>query len=183
MIEPAAGTILISDPFLRDPNFMRTAVFLCEHNQDGSLGFVLNRPFEQRLNEFIPDLDDLSIPVYYGGPVQPDTLHFLHNIPALRHSAQKVIDDVYWGGDFVEILELIQSRKLDLNKIRFFLGYSGWSEGQLAEEISTQSWLTVEGSKSLVFHPQPKDVWKDAIRLLDEEYHQIIHYPIDPQLN
>jgi putative transcriptional regulator len=183
MIPAAAGTILISDPFLRDPNFMRTAVFLCEHNEEGSFGFVLNRPFEQRLDEFIPDLEGYSIPVYYGGPVQPDTLHFLHNIPELSNGANKVIDEVYWGGDFKQIISLINTRQLDLDRIRFFLGYSGWSEGQLNEEITSKSWLTVEGTRGLVFHRQPQDVWKDAIRQLDESYHQIIHYPIDPQLN
>lgn len=183
MIDPAPGVVLISDPFLKDPNFMRTAVFLCEHNEQGSFGFVLNRRFEQRLNEFIPDLQGVAIPVYYGGPVQPDTLHFIHDIPALYDESAEVIPGVHWGGDFRKILDLINSQQLDLDRIRFFLGYSGWSEGQLAGEMEEKSWLTVHGSTELVFHPEPAEVWKVAVRQLDEPFHQIIHYPIDPQLN
>jgi putative transcriptional regulator len=183
MIEPAPGIILVSEPFLKDPNFMRTAVFLCEHNDEGSFGFILNRPFEQRLEDFIPDLDGISIPVYYGGPVQPDTLHFLHNIPDLMDEAQQVLHNVYWGGDFKQIIRLIKSRHLDLNKIRFFLGYSGWSAGQLTEELQLKSWLTTKGTGGLVFHAQPGHLWKDAVMQLDAHFHPILNYPIDPQLN
>ncbi|HSK11928.1 MAG TPA: YqgE/AlgH family protein, partial [Phnomibacter sp.] len=106
MIDPAAGAILISDPFLRDPHFMRTVVFLCEHTGQGSFGFVLNRPFEQTLDEFVPDLEGYMLPVYYGGPVQPDTLHFLHRLPHLIPGGQKVVNGVYWGGDFEKVIEL-----------------------------------------------------------------------------
>jgi putative transcriptional regulator len=183
MVDPAPGTILISDPFLKDPNFMRTVVFLCEHNQEGSFGFVLNRPFEQRLDEFIPDLEGYSIPVYYGGPVQPDTLHFLHTIPDLINNGQKVNDGIFWGGDFAQVIELIGRRELDMDKIRFFLGYSGWSTGQLETELNEKSWLTSKGNNRLVFQLQPGEIWKAAIKQLDDPYHEIINYPIDPQLN
>jgi putative transcriptional regulator len=183
MIELAPGVVLISDPFLKDPNFMRTAVFLCEHNEYGSFGFVLNRRFKQRLDAFIPDLPGAPIPVYYGGPVQPNTLHFVHDIPALYEESAEVIPGVHWGGDFRKIIDLIKAQQLDLDKIRFFLGYSGWSEGQLAGELEEKSWLVAKGSAALVFHPEPAEVWKAAVRQLDESFHQIIHYPIDPQLN
>jgi putative transcriptional regulator len=183
MIEPAPGIVLISEPFLKDPHFMRTAVFLCDHGAEGSVGFVLNRPFEQRLDEFIPDLAGFAIPVHYGGPVMTDTLHFLHNIPSLQPEAQKIYDDVYWGGNFTEVIRLIQHRELDLNHIRFFLGYSGWSNGQLDEELKANSWLTVKGSSKLVFETDPAFVWKNAVLQLEAQYHPIVHYPIDPQLN
>ncbi|MCU0396131.1 MAG: YqgE/AlgH family protein [Chitinophagaceae bacterium] len=183
MIEPAPGILLISDPFLKDPNFMRTAVFLCEHTADGSFGFVLNRPYEQRLDEFIPDLEGFRIPVFYGGPVQPDTLHFLHNIPELRSDAQAVLPNVYWGGNFEQIIQLIRDRQLDLDNIRFYLGYSGWSGGQLEDELASSSWLTAQGSHQLVFRTPPGEVWKRAVMQLDEAFHPIVNYPIDPQLN
>jgi putative transcriptional regulator len=183
MIDPIAGALLISDPFLKDPHFMRTVVFLCEHKTEGSFGFVLNRPYEQTLDEFIPELEGFMIPLFYGGPVQPDTLHFLHNMPNLIPGGQKVVNGVYWGGDFQKVIELIQNRELELDKIKFFLGYSGWSEGQLADEITEKSWLTTLAKKGLVFHPDAAEVWRDAIREMDDKYHPIMHYPIDPQLN
>jgi putative transcriptional regulator len=175
--------MLISDPFLRDPNFMRTVVLLCEHNADGSFGFVLNRPFKQRLDDFIPELNGLSIPVYFGGPVQPDSLHFIHALPGLIPDGLDIANGVYWGGNFQNVIELIRQRSLDLNRIRFFLGYSGWSTGQLEEELSGKSWLTVTGNQRLVFHQNAENIWKDAVKELDESFHEIINYPIDPQLN
>lgn len=183
MIDPIAGVLLISDPFLRDPNFMRTVVFLCEHNANGSFGFVLNRPFEQTLDEFVPDLEGFFLPVYYGGPVQHDTLHFLHALPGLIPGGQKLVDGIYWGGDFKKVVELIHSGELERDKIRFFIGYSGWSKGQLEEEITEKSWLTAHAHAGLVFHQDAGEIWRDAIREMDGRYHPIMHYPIDPQLN
>jgi putative transcriptional regulator len=183
MIDPVSGALLISDPFLKDPHFMRTVVFLCEHSAQGSFGFVLNRPFEQTLDEFVPELEGNMIPVFYGGPVQPDTLHFLHCMPLLIPGGQKVVNGVYWGGDFKKVIDLIKSQELKLDKIKFFLGYSGWSDGQLLSEISEKSWLTSLGHGDIVFHTEAGSVWPEAIRELDDKYHPIIHYPIDPQLN
>src|SRR5678809_539151 len=100
MIEPGSGILLISDPFLKDPNFMRTVVFLCEHQQQGSFGFVLNRKYENTIDQIVPELDGYKLPVYYGGPVQTDTLHFLHQYPAEIPGSVEVIKGVHWGGDF-----------------------------------------------------------------------------------
>jgi putative transcriptional regulator len=183
MISPESGIMLISDPFLKDPNFMRTVILLCEHNPDGSFGFVLNRPFEQRLDDFIPELSGFSIPVYFGGPVQTDTLHFIHSLPDQIPDGLNVADGVYWGGNFQSVIELIRERALDLNRIRFFLGYSGWSNGQLDEELNEKSWLTVAGNQRLVFYENAAEIWKEAVKQLDETFHEIINYPIDPQLN
>src|SRR5258708_37499099 len=82
MESPAPGILLIADPFLKDPNFMRTVVFLCEHQDEGSFGFVLNKNYEYTLDELVSGLEDLKkIPVYLGGPVQMDTIHFLLQYP------------------------------------------------------------------------------------------------------
>lgn len=162
---------------------MRTVVFLCEHNADGSFGFVLNRPYEQMLEDFVPDLEGCQFPVFYGGPVQPDTLHFLHRLPDLIPDAHQVAEDLYWGGDFPTVVQLIQTLVIHPEDIRFFLGYSGWSEGQLTGEIAEKSWLVTPGTPALVFHTDPGAVWRDAIHQMDEKFHPIVHYPIDPQLN
>jgi putative transcriptional regulator len=183
MIEPAAGVLLISDPFLKDPNFMRTVVLLCEHNQEGSFGLVLNRDFDHGLHELINGLEDYPIPVYYGGPVQMDTLHFLHQLPDLIPGGHPVAENIYWGGDFDTVVELIKEQRLDMSRIRFYLGYSGWGSGQLAGELEEKSWLTVEATAELVFHNGPEAIWKEALKEMGGEYTQLINYPIDPQLN
>lgn len=183
MIKPAAGILLISDPFLKDPNFMRTVVFLCEHQEQGSLGFVLNRKYENTIGEIIPELKDYSIPVYYGGPVQTDTLHFLHQYPDEIPGSVEVMKDVYWGGDFDLLVQMIKNNTINPNKIRFFIGYSGWSGGQLNDELNEKSWLTVKAIRKLIFHNQYEEIWKDSLKLLGGDYEMMINFPIDPQLN
>jgi putative transcriptional regulator len=183
MVDPAAGILLISDPFLKDPNFMRTVVFLCEHKEEGSFGFVLNRKYENTLDELIPELEGYPVPVYYGGPVQMDTVHFLHQYPAEIPGGVEVIKGVYWGGDFETVVEKIRNNTLDAGKIKFFIGYSGWSGGQLSDELNEKSWLTLKATRKLIFQKKHSEVWKDSLRQLGGDYEMMINFPIDPQLN
>ncbi|MBL7726227.1 MAG: YqgE/AlgH family protein [Dinghuibacter sp.] len=183
MIEPETGALLIADPFLKDPHFMRTVVFLCEHRSEGSFGFVLNKRLDITLGQIVPELETCKLPVFYGGPVQNDTLHFLHSYPNLLNGSIEVTDNVYWGGDFETLTDMIRNGSIDITKIRFYLGYSGWGEGQLASEMETHSWLTVKARKNIVFMPEPENIWPEALRAMGGEYAQLINYPIDPQLN
>lgn len=183
MIHPAPGILLIADPFLKDPNFLRTVVFICEHKEEGSFGFVLNRKYENTLDELIPELAAHKIPVYYGGPVQIDTIHFLHQYPDEIPGSFEVIKGVYWGGDFGSVIQMIRDDKIDYNKIRFYIGYSGWSDGQLKNELNEKTWLTVEATRKLVFHRNYDEIWKESLRQLGGDYEMMINFPIDPQLN
>lgn len=183
MIEPAPGILLISDPFLKDPNFMRTVVLLCEHKEEGSFGFVLNRLYEQTLNVLIPELEDHKLSVFYGGPVQVDTIHFVHQYPDAVPGGVEIIKGVFWGGDFSKLIDLIISKKYNPDKLRFFIGYSGWSNGQLKDELTEKSWLTVAANRKLIFHKTVTEIWKDALKHMGGEFEALINYPIDPQLN
>ena len=183
MIDPGSGILLISDPFLKDPNFMRTVVFLCEHQDQGSFGFVLNRKYENTIDELIPELEGHKLSLFYGGPVQIDTIHFLHQYPNEIPGGQEVMRGIFWGGDFEKVVEMIKNNELDENKIRFFIGYSGWSDGQLKNELDEKSWLTVKATRKLVFHNDYKEIWKDSLKQLGGEYEIMINFPIDPQLN
>lgn len=183
MIEPGPGILLIADPFLKDPNFLRTVIILCEHREEGSFGFVLNRQFENTLDELIPELEGFQLPVYFGGPVQADSIHFLHQYPKEIPGSQEIMKGVYWGGDFDAIVNLIKNENTDHNKIRFFIGYSGWGEGQLGEEMKEKTWLTVNATRKLVFHAKHEEIWKDALKHLGGDYEMMVNYPIDPQLN
>lgn len=183
MIEPGPGILLIADPFLKDPNFLRTVVFLCEHQSEGSFGFVLNRRYEQTLGDLIPELEGSAIPVHYGGPVQPDTIHFLHQYPEEIPGGQEVLKGVYWGGDFDAVVNLLKNADVDATKIRFYIGYSGWSEGQLDGELKEKTWLTATATRRLIFHSKYDEVWKDSLRHLGGDYEIMVNFPIDPQLN
>jgi putative transcriptional regulator len=178
-----AGTILIADPFLKDPNFLRTVILLCEHKAEGSVGFVLNRKLEYVISDLMNDLEGCDFPVFYGGPVQQNTIHFLHRRPGLITGGEKITDEIYWGGEFEEVVSLIQNNKLSPQDIRLFLGYSGWGENQVEDELKEKTWLTTYSSPELVFADDVNLIWKDAIKQLGGKYEQLIHYPIDPQLN
>ena len=183
MIEPAPGILLIADPFLKDPNFIRTVVFLCEHREEGSFGFVLNRKFEQTLDELLDDMEGFKLPVYLGGPVQMDTLHFLHQYPEEIPGSLKITDGIFWGGEMGKVVSLIRQGRIDTNKIRFYIGYSGWNDGQLKDELNEKTWLTVEATRKLVFHKKYDEIWKDSLRHLGGDYEIMVNFPIDPQLN
>ena len=184
MILPAAGTLLIAEPFLKDPSFMRSVVMLCRHEDDeGTFGFVLNKLFHQTLDELIPELADFFWPVYTGGPVQMDTLHYLHQYPALLPDSQQVTKDIYWGGNFETLKALMKNGEIDAARIKFFLGYSGWEKKQLAMEMEQKSWLTVSGSRKLIFDTAFTEIWNEALRTMGGKYEMMIHFPTDPQLN
>ncbi len=183
MISPSKGTLLIANPFLKDPNFKRSVIFLCEYKEEGCFGFVLNKLFSKKLGEFLPEMEQYNIPLYYGGPVQKDTLHFLHQYPDVIVGGEEVLKGVYWGGNFESLMALIKINEIDFSKIKFFIGYSGWGEGQVEDELKQKSWLTVKATRNLLFHKKPDDVWKDSLKHLGGDYEMMINFPIDPQLN
>jgi putative transcriptional regulator len=183
MIEPAAGILLIADPFLKDPNFLRTVVLLCEHQEGGSFGFVLNKQIGQSLGELVPELEDYTLPVYYGGPVQMNSIHFLHQYPDLIPDSVKVNEEIFWGGNFETVTALIRNKSIDFSRIKFFIGYSGWGDNQLLAELEEKSWLTVTGNTRLVFETKHDEVWRESLHELGGEYEMMINFPIDPQLN
>ncbi len=177
------GDLLIADPFLKDPNFMRTVVFVCDYQPEGSIGFVINRKYNKTIGELVSQVEACRFPVYYGGPVQTDTVHFLHTCPELIPDGVSVGKGLWWGGDFDAVADLLLNGKLEQNMIRFYIGYSGWGEEQLDNEIKEKTWLITTGTPALVFHQNASLIWQDSLRQLGGKYEQLIHYPLDPQLN
>ena len=177
------GTLLISDPFLKDPNFLRSVVMVCDHQFEGSLGFILNKKHDQTLGELINEVGELDIPVFYGGPVQINTLHFLHQRPELIEGGFPITDEIYWGGDFEQVISLLKDKLITQNDIRFYIGYSGWSKGQLEFELQEKSWITSIAKRSLIFHKYADMIWKDSLKDLGGEFATLVNYPLDPQSN
>lgn len=182
-LKPEKGRLLISEPFLPDPNFERTVVLLCEHNEEGSFGFVLNKPSALKLNEVIEDIGDHENPVFVGGPVQQDTLHFIHRNVQIENAVE-LADQIYWGGDFESILTMFDTRQISPNDIRFFLGYSGWGPGQLESELEQESWIVCDFvSNQLLFDTEPGTLWRKALDNMGGRFSVYSNYPVDPRLN
>lgn len=183
MAEILPGTLLIADPFLKDPNFMRSVIIICDHQPEGSFGFVANRPFSYRVGQLVEQLEHCNFVIHYGGPVQPDTVHYIHMRPDLLPGGINIGSGIYWGGELDALGELLLDGEMKESDIRFYLGYSGWSKGQLEQEIETRSWILGEASKNMIFKQQAEGMWSEALKSLGGEYEQMKNYPIDPQLN
>ncbi|HEX7754945.1 MAG TPA: YqgE/AlgH family protein [Niabella sp.] len=182
-MEPASGTFLIANPHLNDPNFVRTVVFLCESDAEGSLGFVMNRKTGQTIGDLIPEMEGQDFPVYEGGPVGLDSIHFLHQYPSEIPGGKEITDGIYWGGDFHTLVALMADGRIEAAKVRFFLGYSGWDGGQLAMEMEEKTWIVTAATSRFVFSNNEKELWKDILQHLGGDYQLIINAPIDPRLN
>jgi putative transcriptional regulator len=177
------GTLLVAEPFLKDPNFLRTVVLLCEHGSDGSVGFVLNKRHKQQLGELVPELQNKKWPLFNGGPVQTDSLHFIHQYPRLIPGSREITKGIWWGGDFSTVINLLKEDALEPSRLRFFLGYSGWEQGQLNEELQQNTWLITKAKTSLVFYKKPQEIWSETIKSMGDDYAMMVNFPIDPQLN
>ena len=182
--KPERGDLLISEPFLPDPNFERTVILLCEHDEQGSFGFVLNKLSEVEFQEVIEGGSGFDEKLFIGGPVQQDTLHFVHRAKDELGSGKEIVNGVFWGGDFEKLMLLINTKQLSVEDYKFFLGYSGWSEGQLDEEMKAKSWIVYkQPSASKIFDLDPDVLWKEALKELGGKFKMFSNYPLDPRLN
>jgi putative transcriptional regulator len=182
-LKPEKGRLLISEPFLPDPNFERTVVLLCEHNEEGSFGFVLNKPSVLKLGEIMEDLGSMDSVVFVGGPVQQDTLHFIHRNISISNAVE-IAGTVNWGGDFESLLSLCDTKQLSATDVRFFLGYSGWGPGQLESEIEQDSWIVCDFvTDQLLFDTDPQELWRRALDNMGGRFSVYSNYPVDPRLN
>lgn len=177
-----AGMLLLANPALPDPNFQRTVILLVEHSELGSLGFVLSRPAGFTLSEITQSLGPVHLPVYSGGPVEPNTLHLLHGpVRGIRHS-QEVARGIFWATDVVDQLAQVVAEEVTHRYIRLLLGYSGWSAGQLAQETELQSWIAAPASSDL-WHLAPELLWQETLKRLGPSHAQLVNIPTNPRDN
>ena len=176
-----SGNFLLAEPLLFDPNFQRTVILLCEHNERGSFGLVINK----EANVVLEDMEKhphLHENLYIGGPVQPNTLHYIHTFEHLE-GAIPIKDGLFWGGDYEQIRILFQQGVLNKNNCRFFIGYSGWAANQLEEELEQNSWVISGVNLSVVFKTDADNLWKTILHKMGGKYRILMNYPEDPSLN
>ncbi len=179
----APGVLLVAEPALLDPNFRRAVVLLCDHDAAGSFGLILNRPTEFRLPDVLDAPVGLEHALWFGGPVQTDTLHYLHAYADDLDHAVPVLDGVGWGGPFDEVARGLRSGAFDGGEVRFFVGYAGWGEDQLEAEVEDGGWIVLPASAAQVFGADPAALWRETMRALGGEYALLSTYPDDPQMN
>lgn len=182
--KPQSGSLLISEPYQGDPNFERSVVLLCNHSEaGGTFGLVLNRLSNLKLTDVV-DLysDSFEADLGIGGPLQANTLHYIHNLPGLPQAVQ-LGEELYWGGDFEVLRTMIGSGLVPAAAIRFFLGYSGWTPGQLQEEIDRNVWIVNNVAADKLFNLEPDTLWRHVLRDMGGKYKVLSNYPLDPRLN
>ncbi|TAH34490.1 MAG: YqgE/AlgH family protein [Planctomycetota bacterium] len=175
------GVLLLADPSLTDSNFEGSVVLLCAHGAEGSLGLVLNRPLDFRVDQVLEDpgpFQGEEAPMLWGGPVGLDRLHVLHAGAAGAHSFA-VCAGVTFGGAMQELLRLHQAGA----PVRFFLGYSGWDAGQLESELQADSWRVVPATAEEVFDARVESLWRRLMAAQDARYHWMRHASTDPRAN
>ncbi|MEA1887833.1 MAG: YqgE/AlgH family protein [Bacteroidota bacterium] len=180
---PEKGRLLISEPFLPDTFFNRTLVFLTEHNEKGSVGFIINKAIKIKVSDALEGFPGWDKNLTMGGPVAPDTLHYLHTLGDMIPGSAWVKDNIYWGGNIEVVKELINAGKAGSGDIRFFLGYSGWGEGQLEKELKENSWIIADAATEVVMRYRKEDSWKTVLRSLHKRYRLWAEFPDSPEMN
>jgi len=178
------GHVLLAEPFMLDPNFKRTAVILCEYSaEEGGVGFVMNKPLNMQVDSLLEDFPEFSAEVYFGGPVATDTIHYIHNVGDLLDESQKVVPGVFWGGNFEKLKFLISSDLITPENIRFFVGYSGWTSGQLESELEMGSWVTADMDTNYLFRSKPHELWQQVMQNKGDRYSVISQMPDEANWN
>ncbi|MBK5213749.1 MAG: YqgE/AlgH family protein [Flavobacteriaceae bacterium] len=183
-LKPAKGLLLVAEPsIIGDVSFNRSVVLLAEYNDSGSVGFILNKPLEYRLRDFVPEVNS-KLPVYNGGPVEQDNLYFIHCIPEIIPDSIEISNGIYWGGDFSAILDLLKEDKLKKDQIRFFLGYSGWESEQLEQELEVNSWVVVPNNyNNSIIGKTNINFWKEKMIEFGGDYMLWSNAPENPSSN
>jgi putative transcriptional regulator len=179
---PSQGRVLIAEPGLFDLNFKRSVVLIVEHNENGTVGFVLNRMLNYSLSDLMPDFPHFDAKISLGGPVGSKSIHFIHTLGETIPDTIHVVDNIYWGGDFEYVKSLIIANKINSNQILFFVGYSGWSKEQLDREISEKSWVVTKLNAQNIMAGDD-NLWLKTVRQLGKKFRSWTLYPEDPSLN
>lgn len=179
-IQPSlAGSLLLAHPKLRDPHFDRTVILLSLHNEEGAMGVVLNRPMDKTLGDLGSELAHgtlADVPLFHGGPVSPEQLILV----AWETDVSAGNVKLYFGIDPEKLIELREERDVD---VRGFLGYSGWSAGQLENEMKRESWIVAPVSAELVGDLQGQELWRAVVGNLSPRWKLLAGEPDDPEMN
>lgn len=181
-LTPQKGRLIISEPFLQGNYFSRSTVLLVDYSANGAVGFILNKPFEAGIKELFATFPNYNSEVYMGGPVSVDNLFYIHTLGDKIEGSLHVKDELYWGGDFEQLKTLIADGLADASNVKLFVGYSGWSAGQLDSEIADNSWLVAETDMKMVMKSN-QNFWLESVKNAGGHYKTWKNFPEDPNSN
>jgi putative transcriptional regulator len=180
---PRRGSVLLSEPLMGDYYFGRSVVLLAEHNDEGTFGVIMNKPLEQSLNEAVPHFPNFEGRIFLGGPVEKNSLFYIHSFGDLIEDSVDIGRGLYWGGSIEMIKDLILVGKLTSDNIRFYAGYSGWSPHQLNNELSRNAWIVTDIPDQNILAMESDKMWNNLLSPLGEQYAYWSKFPKNPELN
>ena len=167
---------------MEDTFFKQSVVLLCEHNTEGSFGVNLNNNFGGSIVDLVPEIKSEEFSVCLGGPVEPNNLFYIHNLGEKIENSYNIKQGLWTGGDFEQVVSLINDKIIQKDQIRFFLGYSGWEKDQLSFELSIHSWIVSSINNNKIMLPK-KNLWRDILKQMGGKYKLISNFPETPSLN
>ena len=182
-LKPAKGRLLLSEPLMGDYYFGRSVVLLVDHNEEGSVGVILNKPVTAKLNEVIEGFPEYNPDIYMGGPVETNKLFYIHTFGNEVTGSVEISDDIYWGGNLDVVKELMYTGRANERNIRFFIGYSGWGASQIDSELKKNSWIVTRPGHELIFDIRPTDMWSIFMKQMGGKYRYWTKFPSDPNQN
>lgn len=172
------GDIILAEPFMENPHFKDGVILITDHSEEnGTVGFIINKTLKLKMNEVVEDFPEINLDLLYGGPVQTDTLHYIHTYGDVLDESVHIMKNLYWGGDFRQLKALIRQNVIQAQGIRFYLGYSGWSAGQLEEEFDEGTWMQSKLDLNYLFKTRLKKVWPKAMADKGDEFTVIAKMP------
>ncbi len=179
-----AGQILLAEPFMVDGNFKYSMVLICDHSHtEGTVGFVLNKEIDIPLNDLLASFPEIDSPVFFGGPVGTDNIHYVHRLGEELEGSIKVCDGIWWGGDFEQLKQKVALDLVSPNDIRFFVGYSGWEPGQIQGEIRLGSWIISDMKAEYLFQFDPEALWQQGMEDKGDTFSILAEVPLDVVMN
>lgn len=171
-----SGKLLLAAPFMSDAYFDKTVILMVEQGRDGSLGFILNRAMHVSLNDVVKHKLNQSFLLYNGGPVELNKLFFIHTYGELISGSEDIGNGLFLGGDERDLESLMQEGLVDEKRIRFYLGYSAWSSGQLEREMAEKAWVVAPYFKDCAFSNDAQ-LWRTVVERLGNGYEHWLEIP------
>lgn len=182
-----AGTLLAAWPDLMDPNFMHSVVLICQHSTEGAYGLVTNQATTYTLRDLLPEhpvLGRSEFRVHVGGPVERETLQFLHVVPDAIPGGVSLDGRLWIGGEFDALAGYVtEDVERAASNVRIFLGYSGWGAGQLEAELDLGSWIPAPPSMEAIFGPAGEPTWRRVVRSIGDAGNVLETQPPDVSWN
>ena len=175
------GHFLISNYTVQDPNFNQTVILIIDHDEAGAFGLVLNRNEDISLYEAVEGMPESAgnVILFEGGPVRPDALFVIHSDSLANDPGEEILPGIFLGSSELLLLDLLECPY----PFHVYHGYSGWSPGQLEDEINSKTWVVLPANEDMIFHENPEEIWRNALSYKGGLHAYFARNVADPSLN